>query len=676
MKKKINHQSSPSRLRLAEAEIINHNYSKGQILIELILAVALASIIISSIIGLFIDIRDARFVSLEQTRAEDYTQEAINALYSIQGASWNDMVNHTYPAHPEVNAGAWELVDGEETIDDFFTRKIEIADVERNPVSGDIVESGGIIDPSTKKFTVTVSWNKPRNLSIVKEIYLTRYTGNTNWTETTEAEFLDGTASDIEVTNDEGGEIKLAYGEGEGSHTGNRFSVYGTDDDTLHLDDANKKVSYRFTAQNTKTVEKIRVYIADANKNKMPTYRYGLQGDNNGNPDGTWLGATQNGYSDEQFYEANEGWVEITLGENVDITEDTIYHLVIEYESGSINAGQSVTLRSLDPLNLVVPYDSSDDENLMTRWTEDGGTNWEDVNRNPIYMLMFTDTDPEAEGNPYYEATDQEVYGNYFKGEIFKYEDDTEFFNRLSVYVKKKPGEGEGQIPEEDLNVTIVDVTDPGNEQELFTGVFISKNDITTDYQLHEIPLDPELTFIEGHDYKFYMHSEGTSQNRSYHIEHATNIDQSPDNEINYQGLNGRYTSSDDAGNTWTTYDNQDTMFRLSAIADTGYFTYGEYTSSTFDAGNEVSFNRISWTELTNASITNVEFQIAVNSDNATWNFVGPDGTSATRYTDPDGGAIPLAYTQGRYIRYKIYLSTVDNAQTPIVYDVSVNYSP
>lgn len=585
------------------------------------------------------------------------------------------MVSHIYPAYPQVNSGSWELVDGSETINDFFTRKIEMEDVRRDPTNGDIVDDGGVIDPSIKKFIVTVSWNKPRNLNIVKEIYLTRYSGNTNWTETTEAEFLDGTADDIEVTNDEGGEIKLAYGEGEGSHTGNRFSVFG-ENDTIQLDDRDKKVSYRFTAQYTKTVDKIRVYISNANKNNMPTYRYGLQGDNNGSPDGTWLGATQNGYSDEQYYESDEGWVEITLGENVDITEDSVYHLVIEYKSGSINAGQSITLRSLNPLNLIVPYDSSDDENLMIRWTEDGGSNWEDVNLTPVYMLMFTDTDPEAEGNPYYSANDEQVYGDHFKGEIFKYEDNTEFFNRLSVYVKKKPGEGEGQIPEEDLNVTIVDVTDPENEQELFTGVFISKNDITTDYQLHEIPLDPDISFIEGHDYKFYMHSEGTSQNRSYHIEHAVNEDQSPDNNINYQGLNGKYTVSDDAGSTWNTFDNEDTMFRLSAIADTGYFTEGEYTSSTFDAGTEVSFNKIMWTELINAGITNIEFQIATNSDNATWNFVGPDGTSATRYTDPDGGAIPLLYTQGRYVKYKIFLTTVDNAQTPIVYDVSINYSP
>lgn len=647
----------------------NTTYSNGQILIEIIIATALAAIIISSIIGLFIDIRDARFVSLKQTQAEEYVEEAINALYSIREKSWNQLVGDTYPAHPVVNGSIWELAEGEETIDDFFRRKIEIEPVKRNAISDEIDENG-IDDPSTKKFIITLNWAKPRPSSITKTIYLTRYQNNQNWLETTHQEFNDGTTNNIQITDDEGGELKLDYGEGEGEHTGNRFSVFGTEESSS-LDTTNKKISFRFTAQNTKTVDELKVYISDTHNNQTPTYRYGLQADDNDSPSGTWLGEDEEGYAD--FQTNDIGWHAVELEEQVNITEGTIYHLVIEHHSGSINAGKSIKLRTLRPLNLIVPFDSSDDLNLMIRWSDNGGSSWSDVNNTPVYMLIFDEGNPEAEGNPYHLADDKEVYGNHFKGEIFTYSDDTEFFNRLAVYVKKKPGEGYGQIPENDLWVAIKDMT---TGEIMLDTVFISKNEITTDYQLHEIPLDPELTFIEGREYRFYLHSEGTSANCSYHIEHAQNIDQSPDNDINYLALNGRYTDSDNAGGTWTTYDNQDTMFRLSVIADVGYFTSGEYVSSTFDAGSLVSFNRLFWTESINPGTTNVELQIATNTDNSTWNFVGPDGTSATRYTNPDGEGIPLTYIFGRYIKYKVYMTTTDNEQTPIVYDVSVNYSP
>ncbi len=647
------------------SNLCNSVSNKGQILIELIIATAIASVIISSVIGLFVDISQAQFNSLKQTQAEEYVQEAVNALYSIHERSWNDLVYHTYPARIINNNGVWNLADGVENIDDNFTRSISIESVYRNAVSGEISESG-IEDPSTKKFIISVSWQKPRNLSISKEIYLTRYQNNANWIETTYNDFIDGTVNDTEVTNDQGGEIKLAYGQGEGKQVGNRFSVFGTSQ-TDALDNSSKKVSFRFTAQNTKEVRALRIYISSTHQNQTPTYRYGLQSDNNGSPSGNWLGGNNEGYKD--FQTNNTGWHELNLNENVSITAGNIYHLVIEHNSGQINAGRSIIFRTLNPLNLVVPLTSADDLNLMIRWTSNGGANWSDVNNTPVYILLFTDSNPEAEGNPYHEARDKDVYGNFYKGEIFTYKEGTEFFNRMAIYVKKSVG----AQPQDDLYLVIEDMT---TNTILFNEIFVTRTDITMDYQLHEISLDPKIAFIEGRQYRFYLKSPGTAHNRSYHIEHAENLDRSPDNDINYLGLDARYTESNNAGTNWNVFNNQDTMFRLSAIAETGYFPSGQYISSTFDAGDEVSFNRIFWTELIDPGVTNVEFQIATNTDNATWNFVGPDGTEATRFTNPDGEAIPLSHSLGRYIKYKIYLTTLENSKTPVVYDVSVNYSP
>jgi len=643
-------------------------YSRGQILIELIIATTLLGIIISSIISLFIDTGQSQLVSLKQTQAEEYTQEAINALYSIHERSWNDLVNFDYPAYPVNNDGRWKLASGKETIDENYVREINMEPVYRNKTTGEIADSG-VEDPSTKKFIITVSWQKPRVLSITKEIYLTRYQRNTNWTETTHQDFNDGTTNNIRVTNNEGGELELDYGEGEGEHTGNKFSVFEKSN-TPNLDNANKKISYRFTAQDSKEVEAVRVYINWAHPQKSPEYKYGLQADDgNGSPTGTWLGENEKGYG--KFQTNDTGWHEIELEKEVEITEGEVYHLVIEYYKRQINPAKYINLRALYPLNKIVPYDGSDDENLMIRWTEDGGLSWADINKTPVFMLIYEEENPEAAGNPYHEAFDGSIWGDHYKGENFTYSKATEFISRVGAYVylkKNVPNQ-----PQDDLYIVIEDLT---TGETIVDQLFVARNDVSTDYQLKEANFDPPLTMIEGHQYRLYFYSNGTAKNRAYQIGVAENKNQDTYNEINYLGTDAKYIESDNAGNSWTEFNNRDTMFRFSTVADTGYFSNGEYISSTFDAGDLVSFNRIFWTELINPGVTNVELQIATNTDNATWDFVGPDGTSATRFTNPNGEAIPLEHVLGRYFRYKVYMSTTDNEQSPVVYDVSVNYSP
>lgn len=109
-----------------------------------------------------------------------------------------------------------------------------------------------------------------------------------------------------------------------------------------------------------------------------------------------------------------------------------------------------------------------------------------------------------------------------------------------------------------------------------------------------------------------------------------------------------------------------------------GYYTQGTLTSSVFDAGRETVFNRISF----NADVslqTEIGFQTATaNSSQGPWVFYGPGGTTETNdlYTDPEGEGIWLGNNFGRYFRYKAYLRSLDGESTPILYDVTINYSP
>lgn len=120
------------------------------------------------------------------------------------------------------------------------------------------------------------------------------------------------------------------------------------------------------------------------------------------------------------------------------------------------------------------------------------------------------------------------------------------------------------------------------------------------------------------------------------------------------------------------TDDNTRELQILEAEAGTNFATEGTYESSTFDAGTNAGFNRLTWTEQNPAS-TNIQFQIATNSDGSTWNFVGPDGSIGSFYDS--AGAIPLNSVSAQYFRFKATLSG-DGNDTPILEDVTVNYSP
>ncbi len=107
------------------------------------------------------------------------------------------------------------------------------------------------------------------------------------------------------------------------------------------------------------------------------------------------------------------------------------------------------------------------------------------------------------------------------------------------------------------------------------------------------------------------------------------------------------------------------------------YVSDGELVSSAFDMGEATNFSQITWTtsSLPPSSGANaVRMQLATNNDNATWNFIGPDGTSASYY-DLTNQNINTVHNGNRYIRYKLLLHTDDTAVTPSVSDISFTYT-
>lgn len=104
------------------------------------------------------------------------------------------------------------------------------------------------------------------------------------------------------------------------------------------------------------------------------------------------------------------------------------------------------------------------------------------------------------------------------------------------------------------------------------------------------------------------------------------------------------------------------------------YAPSGWLESSTFDTGTDQSnYTTITWAPTTQVANTNLSFQIAANNDNATWNYVGPDGTASTYYT-VSGSNVSSVLDGNRYVRYKVFLATTNDKKTPVLTSIQINY--
>ena len=97
--------------------------------------------------------------------------------------------------------------------------------------------------------------------------------------------------------------------------------------------------------------------------------------------------------------------------------------------------------------------------------------------------------------------------------------------------------------------------------------------------------------------------------------------------------------------------------------------------SNTFDLGGSSStFYSVSWDPVSQPPGTTIGFQIAANNDNAMWNFIGPDGTPGTTFTNAPA-SLPASLAGNRYFRYKVFLNTADENVAPEINDVTVEFS-
>ncbi|MDP2664494.1 MAG: type II secretion system protein [bacterium] len=165
------------------------NRNRGISVIEILIVVAIIGIALSSILGVAtLSLRQVADTDLE-ARAQALAKETMEAMMNYRdGNTWDtddplnlydglgivELNTAYYPKMSSDVPAKWQLVQGEEQAENL-TRTVEFQSVSRDSNS-DIVQTGGTIDPNTKKILATVSWqDRGSSRQVSLQMYLTNW---------------------------------------------------------------------------------------------------------------------------------------------------------------------------------------------------------------------------------------------------------------------------------------------------------------------------------------------------------------------------------------------------------------------------------------------------------------------------------------------------------------------
>ncbi len=614
-----------------------HQKTAGQMLVELLVAIGLAAIMLPALATALVGAREGQAQENERLQATALLREASEAIRSVREKGWTNIAtNGTY--HPTITGNTWSLAAGSETIDNFI-RHIVISDVQRNS-SGAIIDSGGTVDPSTKKITITLSWTTPITTTMSEELYFSRHQANAVIDDTTQADFNTGAHTNTTATNTSGGEIQLASTPGSVSWTtpsiAGSLDLAGIEDVT----DVFVSGNYAYVADSTI------LRIINISNPATPT----LTGSY------TAAGAI-NGIS----VSGNYAYL-ATSADTAELTVVNITNPATPVTAASFNIGDAANATNvyIDGTYAYVGKVNS---------TTTGSNEFNIVN-------ITTPTAPSLSGSLNLSNTVNAIHisGNYA---YLATSITTAELTIVNITSKTAPAQA-----------GIYNTTGTAIANDVFavgTTVYIAKaNDASgAEFFIINAATPATPTLVGSHEVGANINGVAVSGTTAFLATALTNAQFRVLNmttpatptvisSFNMAAVSNKIALSGNYAFLASAHDTREFAIMQGTVSAGGYQTSGTYTSSTFDLGNSVGFNYLNFTSTEPAS-TNIQFQIATNNDNATWNYNGPDGTASTFYTSPS--ALALIASNTRYLRYRATLTGPGTA-TPVLQDITVNYSP
>lgn len=653
---------------------------KGQLIVEILVTMGLFAVMAPALLTGFTSVSQSKVQQEQITDSTALLNETQEAVRAVREKGWSSIsTNGTY--HPTQANGVWSLTSGTDTVGNL-TRSVTVSDVYRDS-SGNIASSG-TLDPSTKKVVSSISWSVPRTASISATQYFTRYLDNLTDIDTTDSHF-NGTVSNasgssttnvrvkkysddghVELTGVSNGDwcnptgyivaqmnlsssgaardVKavpgLAY-TGTSSGTGTFVQIGINDDDPPKLTNISTLSGY---ATNDVFIADNYAYIATGNKSKdvviidMAT--------------NTEVGTFDDGYTNRTaqgvYVVGNVGYV--TAGMYLyafDLTSKTGVRPVLGSVCLSNPCGSDPTLQA--GYRFVVQDNYAYlaiDSNVPTA---------------PLWEFAIVNV-----SNPAAMSITGGVSVNRQAGrEVALSADGT----RAYLATSRASNDSESN-----LEVWILNTSNKSSPTKI------------AGYETNN--MDPKgITVVDNR-----MIVVGTS-GEEYQVINIAN----ESSLVRCGGLqvnNGIYgvasiKESDDQAYSYIVTGDSSNEFKVILGGPGGngtkYVPSGTYESPIFDATTTTAFNRVDGTLYIPAS-TSLSYQVAVanavsgSCANATYTYLGPDGTSGTTYTSA-GGGIPFktsgSYSNpGRCFRYKANFTSSDTATSSALNDLRINYSP
>ena len=630
---------------------------KGQTLIELLLAMSLTAIFLPVLLSSFVSSREGRAQSEQRLDASQLQKEAIEAVRSVRERDWNEIaINGTF--YPQIQESQWVLISGTEETEEY-TRSIVISDVYRDTL-GDIVETGGDLDPSTKRVDVSVSWTNPSPSSLTSTLFFARFE-NDVYTETLESEFSQGQTNGTVIVDNNGGEIILGSGghgdwcsptdyivsqlnlqasgdardvmaiEGKaftGTHVGGTGKFYEIDISNTDPPVSTVVQSINGLPTNDIFIDDNYAYVATGDISKDIVIVDLTTGQQVGYFNDSYLFGTAQGI----YVKDNVGYV--TIGFRLH-TFDLSSKSGERPELDSVSLGFLATGSRLQVVGnyayIAVEFGLGElqiiDVSNPSSLSREGSAN---VNGERGKEVVVNETGTRA-----YLAT----AGSSSLPEFFVI-DTTTKSGSLPVIGSYNAG-----------------TMDP-------TGVTVVPGNIAV------------MVGIGGEEYQVLDITNETNPVLCGGMQINNNI----------YGVSSVLESDNDAYSYIVTGD-ASSEFKIIQGGPGGAFAdNGEFVSQTFDAGADVVFNRLIG-NVTLPAQAETYFQVGIadavagSCSGEDFTFVGPDGTGNTLFPST-GGEIPISQdgigfeNPGRCFKYKAYLLTNDFASTPVINDVTINYSP
>ncbi len=665
--------------------ISNSKFQKGQLLVELLVAIGIAALIFPGLVAGIMATRDGRAQQRQRLEALTYMKEAYEAVRSVREKGWSNLyATGTYYPHLLPN-GSWELATGSATINGFTT-SITMGQVYR--LNGAIVlpPTVGTLDNSTRQAVIIVSWNQPFASSVQSTLYLTRYLENDSYVETTQTQFNAGvlTGTTVRATNppavSNDGEVILGSG---GNSDWCQPNLLSSGSATLDLPGSGYASS--ITAIEGKA-------FGGTGENASGLSFMGMNISNT-HPPVPNLGSTFDGYkTNDVFGETNYGYISTDTNSKevviINISGST-YN-----ESGYFNApgnGSGTGIFVLNNIGYVISGSTLYNFDLSSKTGSRPGLDLNGVTLTGTGARMY------GVGNYIY------VTSNSSTREL-QIIDVSNSSNLTVVGWADLPGSaGKDVFVDSSGNRAYVATATNSSQREMFIVNVSTKTGSRPMVGSYDTSgMDPKgITVVPGN--RAIIVGSGGIEYQVIDISNESNptscgqedVVDSNGNAIAIHDVASVLETDGDAYSYIVTADANKEFKIIEGGPGGSYASNGEFESQTFNPGYETANNRFSATFSYPANTT-IKFQVSIAKtvngscpSTGGYTYVGPDptnpsvGSSAYYFTPASGESVafpltgPSGYANpGQCFRYKVFMTSSNQNSTPVLNDFTINYSP